>query len=429
MNFSQRLRNNTVSEAGIIPYLIYLHAFSLPLQFNLKAPVFIALLLVFLYQQFLGKGVPVKTIYKNPIFWFISAYYLFCLLSVLWSQDLNAGLRFALLQITLPLLPLIYYRQLTRRQVKVALHLFLLSCFLLCLYSLIVVGQSYLLKFPGHAQIFSEPSLWKVVDWTYISYFLPQNIGFHAPFFSLYVGVCLIIGSYYLYTFLWQANRKRMLLYLGLCFFFLAFQALLASRTALVATVLVISLAGVYTAMEARKYPIIAAVLLFTFGLGFVLYENVSYLRIKLSSKAGVSERALVWSIAGDLIQEHPFTGVGVGDRQNALMAAYKELQFKEGLDLELNAHNQFLDTGVALGFPGMVFFFSMLFGILVYAFRQNNYLLFCMVLTMGLCCITESIFQRRDGVLLFSFVISLLLFAPKKEEDFPSDSVSNLKG
>jgi O-antigen ligase len=423
MNFSKPLKDRLVSGAGLIPFLIYAHAIFLPLRFNAKAPVFIALLLVFGYQQFQGKNRFIKTLFKSPFFWFIGAYFLLCLLSVLWSEDLSSGFRFALLQVSLPLLPLVYYQQLTQRQVKITLHLFMGSCFLLCLYSLGVVMGSYLKEFPGHVHIFSDPNLWKVVDWTYISYFLPQKIDFHAPFFSLYIGVCLIISSYYLYTAFPGGSKKRWLFYLFLCIFFLAFQGLLASRTALVATVLVISLAGVYTAVEARKYVLVGAVLLFTFGLGYLLYENVSYLQIKLSSKAGVSERAFVWNVARDLLQENPITGVGVGDRQNRLMEAYEAMHFKEGLALELNAHNQFLDTGVALGFPGMVLFFAMLLSSLIFAFRRGNYILFCAVLTIGLCCITESIFQRQDGVLLFSFVVALLQFAPKREEKVPSNS------
>ncbi|WP_165864980.1 O-antigen ligase family protein [Rufibacter latericius] len=286
--------------------------------------------------------------------------------------------------------------------------MFSLSCFCLSVYATIDISRQYFEKYPAHWHQLQE------IDWTFFSYFLPQNIHFHAPYYSLYIGTCLIIHSYFLYSTKYAQNKASFVLHLFFCLFFFGFQALLSSRTALVATVLMIALVCVYLAFKAGKYLALVAIILCTVGASVLVFQKVTYLRIKFSESAGVTQRKMMWTSAFDIIKEHPVFGISPGESESALVERYKSNQFQEGITSHFDAHNQFIMHGVSLGLVGAVALLLVLFFLLKEAFQRKNYLLFCFVAVFAICCLTESLLQRRDGTLLFSFITSLLLFAPR---------------
>ncbi|WP_181305435.1 O-antigen ligase [Rufibacter sp. XAAS-G3-1] len=273
-----------------------------------------------------------------------------------------------------------------------------------------LTALEYLKVIPPHAHSLAT------LDWTFFSYHIPQSIRFHAPYFSLYIGTCLIIHSYFLYTLRYSEHRKTFLFHLFFWLFFFSFLALLSSRTALVATVVVLAVAAVYLALKARKYLLLAAVVVFTAGTSLLIFEKVTYLKTKFSQNAGVTERKMMWLSALDIIKERPITGVSPGGSRDAVVESYRKHNFKEGVEARFDAHNQFLMYGVSLGLPGVLVFLLLLLFLLKAAYQRQDFILFAFVAVFGICCLTESLLQRRDGTLLFSFVTSLLLFAPKDQ-------------
>jgi len=122
-----------------------------------------------------------------------------------------------------------------------------------------------------------------------------------------------------------------------------------------------------------------------------------------------ITERKVIWQTAAELIMHRPLIGVGTGDVQDDLYDAYRANNLKWPLEDKLNAHNQFLQTSLALGVIGFVAL-VLLFGCglkLSIAALHDVYFLF--LLTFILSSITESMFETESGVVFFGLFNSLM--------------------
>lgn len=118
--------------------------------------------------------------------------------------------------------------------------------------------------------------------------------------------------------------------------------------------------------------------------------------------------RLLVWSASIDIIKKEPFTGVGTGDVKNSLRIRNIESGNHHLAEKEYNSHNQFLNTGVALGIPGLIILIVIIVLCLKYMNRNlkpvwiYNLILFSIIFFM----FTESALERQAGIVFFTFLI-----------------------
>lgn len=124
------------------------------------------------------------------------------------------------------------------------------------------------------------------------------------------------------------------------------------------------------------------------------------------------TDRLMVWQAALALIAEHPWCGVGTGDVKDALLDKYGELGYQGPLEKQLNAHSQYLNTGVALGLPGVLPLIAMLVVPLVLAIRRRDHLMAALALLTALNWVVESMLEVQAGVLFLAF-FAWLLSAP----------------
>ena len=68
--------------------------------------------------------------------------------------------------------------------------------------------------------------------------------------------------------------------------------------------------------------------------------------------------RIFSWKNTWEIIKQHPVFGVGVGDYKDEMQAMYD----KDGLDLSVNTHNQFLHIWAGTGIAGLLLFLFILF-------------------------------------------------------------------
>lgn len=126
----------------------------------------------------------------------------------------------------------------------------------------------------------------------------------------------------------------------------------------------------------------------------------------KLESNAA---RSLVWKIAGKEVMNNPF-GVGTGDVKDHLIASYEREGAEKAARQKLNPHNQFLQTGVALGLPG-IFLLLAIFAFSFYQFlRSKRWVMAFFPLLVGANCLVESMLEVQSGVVFFVFWILLLM-------------------
>ena len=124
--------------------------------------------------------------------------------------------------------------------------------------------------------------------------------------------------------------------------------------------------------------------------------------------KSSSSGRLAVWRSSLELIAAHPM-GVGTGDVEQELNALYRRDGVDYALDRRLNPHNQWLQAGVAFGWPGILVWSALLFAGFALARRRRDATLAAFVLIVGLHACFESILEAQRGVVFVSMGLALL--------------------
>ncbi|HYV92004.1 MAG TPA: O-antigen ligase family protein [Chitinophagales bacterium] len=122
-----------------------------------------------------------------------------------------------------------------------------------------------------------------------------------------------------------------------------------------------------------------------------------------------VTIRKAVWEISGGLISKYPLSGVGTGDVEDSLLHHYQLEKLVWPYNDRLNAHNQFLQTTVALGVFGSLALLLLFITGFRIAIISRNELYFLFLLIFIISNLTESMFETEAGVVFFSFFNSVM--------------------
>ena len=123
----------------------------------------------------------------------------------------------------------------------------------------------------------------------------------------------------------------------------------------------------------------------------------------KTSSESS-AVRLLIWEQCLEIIRERPILGQGVGDANDLLYQRYELNGLSGALLHRLNAHNQYFQTAIGLGFVGLLLLVLLTFWQLIAAFIKRRVLLLVFALIISLNFLVESMLQTSAGVLYFTF-------------------------
>lgn len=122
--------------------------------------------------------------------------------------------------------------------------------------------------------------------------------------------------------------------------------------------------------------------------------------------------RGLIWASAFSLIKTYPITGVGAGDVQDELQKYYLDhdyISLTYLKNIQFNAHNQFLETAIGLGIPGLSVLLVCFIAPMFYAIKNKKKLYLTFILLFMFSCMTESLLERQSGVVFYSFFNAFL--------------------
>ncbi|MEO1414250.1 MAG: O-antigen ligase family protein [Bacteroidota bacterium] len=232
-----------------------------------------------------------------------------------------------------------------------------------------------------------------------------ENILQHPTYLALMINIALI-------WLIQQTNLKG--IYLGLWGFFLLFLLMTAARLQIFIGI------GIMGGILFFKYPrwrkgvylgIGSLILMAICAVVFLpeqanrLSDLWNYREIENIRHSGVAVRLALWEIAWGEITVQPITGVGLGNVQATLEAAF----IREGMPLQgLGPHNQYLHTALAIGLPGMCALIFALLVPLINAMIQRRYTAVGILLLVILGCLTEDILSRQSGICTLAIFLPL---------------------
>jgi O-antigen ligase len=258
--------------------------------------------------------------------------------------------------------------------------------------------------------------------WTYQS--LTEDI-MHPSYISLLYVVGIMICFHGILLRAVPKNKKAIAVTLILFFTVMVF--LLSSKTGLISLVVAFLFYIGYAVVRFRRYYVAGAALVALIIAFFVSLNVFPAMEARLKAMLEVissdkpidpangesnSVRLLIWSADLELIAEHPLTGVGTGDVQDALMQKYAEKGMTGAYEKKLNAHSQYYQTGIALGVPGMIILIGILFAAFVWSVRRRYGFAALLTLLIAFNFLPESMLQVQAGTMFFGFFFSFILFA-----------------
>ncbi|PVY39043.1 O-antigen ligase family protein [Pontibacter virosus] len=263
---------------------------------------------------------------------------------------------------------------------------------------------------------------------------LVSIMGKQAVYYAIYVSFSILILVHYLWQRFSGIRWAERVLHMALILFLLLFLFLLASRTSLgiLLLILITSLVGVGFRYGKLRYTLVAVAGLIAFivGLSVVFPQTVSRFKSLRNisydfsntediyhfsgedSEAkwnGLNLRLAKWVCAIDVIRQNPL-GVGTGDVKDEMVEAYRNRNFTYAAEGRFDPHNQYLDTGVAIGIPGLAVLLCCYLLPLYMAIKRKSWLLGSFMLLIMACSITESVLSSAQGVIFICYFLFILL-------------------
>jgi O-antigen ligase len=248
----------------------------------------------------------------------------------------------------------------------------------------------------------------------------------HRVYFSMYLLFCYLALFYIHRAYLLGSSKFGWLTWFGAALLIL-FLFIMASRMMLILLILSSVMMLVYfMVVKNKQYVKALGFCLVGLAVLVLVYTQVSHVRTfmgQLTQKldAGQTEdvnsvniRVVKYKCAIQGIEANWFWGVGTGDIQDTLNALYLKNGFHKGYEVNMDAHNQYLQTWLAQGLVGLVLLLAFLFFNLKKGIKERNYLLLFVLCIFTICNLSESLLTTQKGVVFLALFFPLTFYSNK---------------
>jgi|AntAceMinimDraft_17_1070374.scaffolds.fasta_scaffold00218_8 O-antigen ligase len=414
--------NRTTIYQKINYILILSLSFFIPVYKKI-VPLIIALLLLnwLIQGDFKTK---ISRFVKNRFFaiLFISLYLIY-LIGLCYTKNLygtancKGGLFDIQVKLSLLVLPLILFtindNFLKKEKINTILLLYILGC---------IVGSLICL---GNATYnFCKTNSYDYFYYTYMS------ILHHPSYFAMFLdfAICIIL-FWIIEKYNYLSIIKKIILGL-IVTYFIVFIMLLSSKAGIISLIAIFIIEILYLIIQKKEYFTAALSFLYIFLLLFIAINTLprSAIRlisaknaiehkedIKKNSAESTADRIMIWKSSIEIIKDNFLFGVGTGSVKDILLKKYKEKQLSAPFNKRLNAHNQYLQTFIAVGITGFLILILNLIIPAIYAFKRKNILYLFFIGIISINFLVESMLEVQDGVIFYAFFNSFLLLFTKK--------------
>lgn len=208
-------------------------------------------------------------------------------------------------------------------------------------------------------------------------------------------------------------------------FLFLAFIYFLSSKSGLICMV---GLIIVFLAMSVRQSFSWANLVFSLIIIGatvFIVLQNERFsgatkvvsTEINPETTESTSSRIIVYTTSLEIIGKNLFIGTGPGDADDELIKEYHKKGYTGAEEKRLNTHNQYLQTLLSLGLPGIILLICA-FMLPVYLHRKSNLMLIFFLGITGFNFLFESVLETQSGIIFFMFFYTLLNYTNKYNDN-----------
>lgn len=280
---------------------------------------------------------------------------------------------------------------------------FVTGCLSACIY---IIFRAIIYKYNNHSEYFF---------YSLFSKFL------HTAYFSMYL--LLAISIIIIYFNIWFNSQKNIIYssYIFILIFSICI-ILCASKIGIISFFITIIILFYYkfkTILSIKNIAIfIISLSLIVISINKLLpnsfdrFNSLTNIFSKNQDKKtseSTAVRLLIWEESIILIKNNFILGTGVGDANDELYKRYNSNGLEGAYSSKLNAHNQFLQTFIGIGFLGFLSLFLISIGQIFIAYNKKDILKIVFFIIISLNFLVESMLQTSAGVLFFVFFYCLI--------------------
>ncbi|MGB0404544.1 MAG: O-antigen ligase family protein, partial [Salibacteraceae bacterium] len=375
----------------------------------------VPIIIVLLVINWLSKGkdaFKIKELFTNVPLLLLISFYSWHAVGMLWSQNTSFGAFDLEIKASFLVLPIVYsaFGRFKAENFENILSSYVLGCLGAILIGVINSVWAY------------SSGVNPFLD------FYSANISpvLHISYFAMYLNLALVIVFYKIIK-----NEDNFYSWKNAALIFASFVFALAtflstSRNGFLALLFLLLIVFSYSIVRYRKWLLGISMVLMVWIIASSLLKDIASGKMGLhgldkvgkvmsaeslsndeSESTGV--RILIWKSALELIKESPIIGVGTGDVKDDLISTYKKNDYTAPYKKNYNAHNQYLQTAVALGAVGLLLLLTLFGTATIMSFIRYNYLYLMFSINMAVSCVTESILEVQAGVVFFAFFTVIL--------------------
>jgi O-antigen ligase len=211
-----------------------------------------------------------------------------------------------------------------------------------------------------------------------------------------------IILIFHFELFIVLLSSKAGMIGLGLVYLMNVFFIMLSDRTK-------VKRAIIYSAVLVVSLMVILSFFPASYGRFYSAKRSIEDNKVPDNLKTeGSVARLMVWKCSLEIIAENLPFGVGTGDVKTELNKKYHAKDLQQAIRENLNSHNQYLQTTIATGLPGLILLIACLVLPVIFGLGRKQYLLFIFSVLFAFHLLVESMLERQAGVVFFAFFYGL---------------------
>lgn len=244
----------------------------------------------------------------------------------------------------------------------------------------------------------------------------------HPSYMALYVSICLFALLHYGQKLFSTLKKPAFFVYI-LFIILLIYLLLLSSRAGIISMTLVFSCYAAFklSSKYSKKIAVIIGMLIFTlpfFTISLIPALNMRFQAMKeailhsdnanIDAYDGTYARISIIKSTYIIAWNNLPFGVGTGDIKDEITKYYESKGSKSIKTRYLNAHNQYIQSAIALGIPGFVMMLILIITGFYTAYRKRNILFFLFIALLFIHLLFESMLEVQAGVLFITLFYAL---------------------